>query len=76
MTTSIFQNPGCAHGFRGEVLSFFLADHMLIQGQPSMQTGLCHIPKISQRFASELRSGPWCCDLVKKRTVQCPSSNL
>jgi len=25
-----------------------------------MQRGLCLIPKITQRFASETKSGPWC----------------
>jgi len=41
-----------------------------------MQSSLCQIPKISQRFDSEWRSGSWCCDLNENRTAQCPSSNF
>ena len=36
--------------------------HMLFQDRQTMQRDLCHTPKISRRFASEWRLGPWCCD--------------
>ena len=44
---------------------------MLFQDRQSMQKDLCHTPKISRRFASEWRSGPWCCAPYENRTG-CP----
>ena len=45
---------------RNSVTCFF-------QDQLSMQRDLCHTPKISRRFASEWRFGPWCCDPDENR---------
>ena len=45
---------------------------MLFQDRQSMQRDLCHTPKISRRFASEWRSGPWCCDPDENRTLHPP----
>ena len=45
---------------------------MLFQGRQSMQRDLCHISMTSRKFASELKSGPWCCDPDENRTGHPP----
>ena len=46
--------------------------HMLFQHRQSTQRDLCHTPKISRRFASEWKFGPWCCDKDKNPTRHPP----
>ena len=45
---------------------------MLFPDRQSMQRDLSHPAKISRRFASERRFGPWYCDPNENRTDHLP----
>ena len=45
---------------------------MLFQDRQSMQRDLCPTPKISRRFASQGKFGPWCYDPDENRTDHLP----
>ena len=46
---------------------------MLFLDQQSMRRHPLHTPRVSQRFVSERKFGPWCCDLDKNHTVHLPT---